>query len=475
MAVAFGKMAPRKLTNILLFAIILNAYLLYIGYVDWKYVKHTKELDRRESLATLHDTIATSSLVMSKAPSKLQPRRPEHEAQKTEAASDTLGAAILKSAVPEAQPRKLWRERTEEEVEELRERSRIRRTRMINYTRPRLSELISNGTVIGDPQFLLDFVVAGFGKCGTSTMMHWLADHPEVQSFRDEIWELMRSNPAGLIDMLYNSLPPGHYKRGYKSPGEITQAHILEYLAKYWPKTRLVVGLRHPISWFESLYNFRVQNLPEGAVMMKPNQLIGRCNARSNHACTEKGSFSYYLMRLGKTNYNGTGKRGTTELEEEILGRFPRNWYNLSETPYKPNPIFLFELRQLADTNETRSTQFRQDFQSFLGLKQNLPDMVHFKPGQNWDREIQKQKEEKKIKICDEQWIPVRRELLRMARQGSRWIRSVFLDCQDVHVSSRPYLEELLLTWMHDPCGNETNIIRFHGPTVTAPVQQRAR
>lgn len=83
--------------------------------------------------------------------------------------------------------------------------------------RPPLDELIApNNTIIGDVQFLLDFSIIGFGKCGTSTIMHWLAGHEEIQSFRMEIWDLMVHRPENLIRRLYQELPAGDYKRGYK-------------------------------------------------------------------------------------------------------------------------------------------------------------------------------------------------------------------------------------------------------------------
>jgi hypothetical protein len=142
-----------------------------------------------------------------------------------------------------------------------------------------------NNTIIGDVQFLLDFSIIGFGKCGTSTMMHWLAGHDEVQSFRKEVWDLVGSRPDKLIRRLYQDLPSGNYKRGYKvrscpflrifpdsvfffgsrgnccplfcdkSPGEITQGHVLDCYRTLFPKTKLIVGVRHPVRWFESLYS----------------------------------------------------------------------------------------------------------------------------------------------------------------------------------------------------------------------------
>jgi hypothetical protein len=54
-------------------------------------------------------------------------------------------------------------------VEEIRERLRIRKRMMVNYSRPDLDKIVDPITneIIGDPQFLLDFSIVGFGKCGT--------------------------------------------------------------------------------------------------------------------------------------------------------------------------------------------------------------------------------------------------------------------------------------------------------------------
>lgn len=105
-----------------------------------------------------------------------------------------------------------------------------------------------------------------------------------------------------------------------------------------------------------------------------------------------------------------------------------------------------------------------------MGLRAPLPPLEHHKPGQSRGQHIQHEKDKLKIDICDEQWIPVRRELLRLARQGSMWIRNVFLNSQDISVSSRSYLEELFGKWLDDPCGTDTDVIHMIGaPVVRLP------
>jgi len=92
--------------------------------------------------------------------------------------------------------------------------------------------------------------------------------------------------------------------------------------------------------------------------------------------------------------------------------------------------------------------------------------MVHKKPGKKWDqygREVQEVKDTMKISICDDEHIRVRKELMRIARMSSVWIRKYFLHpailsnpALGVHVSSPDFLHELLIKWMEDPCPNKT-------------------
>jgi len=202
-------------------------------------VEHTREDQRREKtdFAALHGLLPLIE-------------------QSTKQMQQTLSDA---ATIPENEESQLHRSTTRGRVQTPRNTHANSKDseRSINDGRPDLDSLVHNETneIIGDVQFLLDFAIVGFGKCGTSTMMHWLADHPEVQSFREEVWDLMRHQPGDLVRRLYLDLPPGPYKRGYKSPSEIVQFHIIKYFRTIFPKTRLIIGLRNPVRWFESLYS----------------------------------------------------------------------------------------------------------------------------------------------------------------------------------------------------------------------------
>jgi hypothetical protein len=59
--------------------------------------------------------------------------------------------------------------------------------------------------------------------------------------------------------------------------------------------------------------------------------------------------------------------------------------------------------------------------------------------------------------ICQPQHLLLRRDLMRMARASSLWIRRYFLPMQEqrnITISSPDYFVRLMEDWMHDPCGD---------------------
>jgi hypothetical protein len=100
-----------------------------------------------------------------------------------------------------------------------------------------------NGTIIGDVSNILDFAVIGFGKCGTTSIMSWLQERPELQIFPREVYDLMLEDPGAFVKKIYN-MPTGKFKRGYKSPVDLALPHVIDYYRQYFPKTKLIVGVR---------------------------------------------------------------------------------------------------------------------------------------------------------------------------------------------------------------------------------------
>lgn len=124
---------------------------------------------------------------------------------------------------------------------------------------PPLESLIQNETVTGDVQFLMDLTMIGFAKCSSTTMRNWLCNYnDESRCLRGETFHLFWEKPGTMVASLYNDLPKGNYKRGYKSQNDISRIQTLTSFHNHWPETILFIGLRHPVEWFESFWNFRM-------------------------------------------------------------------------------------------------------------------------------------------------------------------------------------------------------------------------
>jgi len=134
----------------------------------------------------------------------------------------------------------------------------------------------------------------------------------------------------------------------------------------------------------------------------------------------------------------------------------------IGKPPVVPNPILLIENRQMNDVNMTRFATFRKDIQNYLGLKQHLPITPPHTNARN-------SQVSPFFDICDDQYLPIRSELMHVARNTSIWIREYFLKSPDVVVSSREYFNELLLSWMNDPCSAEQKRWTCHGKGKKVP------
>jgi hypothetical protein len=302
--------------------------------------------------------------------------------------------------------------------------------------RPPLHTLISDfkKDITGDVEFLLDFAIVGHPKTATSFTMDWLVSQDEIQMISHEINSLRMDKPAELVSQLY-TLPAGNtYKRGYKNPRDLFSIEALDSIAQYWPDCKLVVGLRHPVSWFESFYNFRVRR---GFTMPPADSYIGKCPENSHGVCTEEGNFHLHLNLLGKTN--------RTAEEMKLLKPLPSVAPTLAPLH---NQVFLYELSQLGDEDEARACKYRRDLGSFLGLKHELSPIALDHESRNYHYDID---------ICEDRYRPLRLALMDIAKPASEWIRTYFLQSPEVVVSSPEFFNDLLLEWMEDPCDKESD------------------
>jgi hypothetical protein len=118
------------------------------------------------------------------------------------------------------------------------------------HGRPPINSIIQGWNVIGDTSWMLDFAVVGFPKCGTTTLMHHLQSHPEVRMFDYERCELGTGQHVPLLCDLHN-ISQANSKVGLKCAKDLDlSAKVsLDRYKSLFPKTRLIVGIRHPVLW----------------------------------------------------------------------------------------------------------------------------------------------------------------------------------------------------------------------------------
>ncbi|CAB9513445.1 unknown protein (Partial), partial [Seminavis robusta] len=294
---------------------------------------------------------------------------------------------------------------------------------------PPLDSLIGdlNEDITGDVQFLLDFAIVGFGKCGTTALINWLDDHPEINTIPKEALHLPRKRPALMVQKLHqmkeqtllsqqqnstsnNSTSTTNSLQGFKNPSDVRRPESMAYIQKYWPQTKLIITVRHPVLWFQSLYNFLVNEMGRSQKFLRHTSLIGGPHKNTAYAHTGKGEFHAILSLLGKTPLNTPQE---LELLQGFLQEDELEQYWPPPTPGLPNPIFFLDTSQMSDSNETRAAQFRYDLQDFLGLQQPLPPVPHVRPGK--DRNVD---ESLKMDICAPENDVLRAELMRISRKA---------------------------------------------------------
>eukprot|EP00980_Cylindrotheca_fusiformis_P028874 scaffold22664_cov125-Cylindrotheca_fusiformis.AAC.3 len=203
---------------------------------------------------------------------------------------------------------------------------------------------------------------------------------------------------------------------GIKCPRDLEVDLALENYNKFFPATKFIVGLRHPILWFQSFYNFRIAN---GYSMPPAERLVGRCKRSFQGVCTNRANFSHHLEKI---------------------------------EPFRR--VLLYDVSQLRDPDRSRSTRFLNDLGEFLDLpKELVQPMIWIKPGQNaLSTEEERERRRMKINICDGRYDSLRSVLQEQASLSAYWIRNKFVKNPNVKVSSPDYFSKLLTSWDNDPC-----------------------
>lgn len=252
---------------------------------------------------------------------------------------------------------------------------------------------------------------------------------------------------TGDIPILLNSLHDLEHintsslHRGIKCPQDIwsSATSIQEGYKKYFYKTKLIIGLRHPVLWFESLYNFNVRN----ANKMAPTHKLKRCVRGSHGVCAWRMNLADFMSWLNKTPMGDDEKKYMSLKEDNDVKRKGR-----------VGSVFLYEVNQMEGKEKGITDAFLRDLAEFLDIKEGLSELPHISTAGSLDfiPGMEEFTKELTIDICDDQHSFIRKVLVEKARTSSEWIRTYFLKSKDVHVSSKDYFVKQLEHWGVDPC-----------------------
>lgn len=260
--------------------------------------------------------------------------------------------------------------------------------------------------------------------CISSNISNWRTG--DAPSLLKSLHDLKQKSPRALT--------------GLKCPQELWngKSSIQEGYKKYFNKTKLVIGIRHPVLWFESMYNFKVRNL----LTMPPTNKLPRCVGGSHGVCAWRMNLPDFMSWLNKTPMN----------DDEMKFMMLKEERNGAKSKGSVGPVFLYEMKQIEDREGAHAVI--DDLAEFLGIEEELPSLPHistsgvmdFVPG------VEDFTKERVINICDEQHAEIHHVLMRKAKISSEWILKYFLKSNDVHVSSPHTFANIMTNWEIDPC-----------------------
>jgi len=365
---------------------------------------------------------------------------------------------------------------------------------------------------------LIDFVVGGFPKCGTTYLQNKILypsdrvfiPHHETHFLQNNMYEEFEDEFVNVTKLQQISSKP--LVSGYKSPFELGHQNSLQNLATLFPDVRMIITLRHPVLQFESLYNYKLRKLPE--LIPPPEEYIGRCNeqclASSSESsprgddevstspqkcvrkeltfCTGQSSYQQFLSRLGLTPM--TTPEELDLLDHHTMSIHPfAGWQQESSNNSRSNDqkmirspgwnvpvyrregssnknrnprLFLIELGQFDNRmNQSMADDVNSDLEIFLGLDEgDLPRAPH-RPGDKKPKVVYDYppgREEYILNICLDQYKPLRDVLLESSRKAATWIMEYLLHPSNrdlVMVSNLDIFERMMKGWEIDPCLDE--------------------
>jgi len=307
---------------------------------------------------------------------------------------------------------------------------------------------------------IIDFIVAGNPKSGTTTLSNNLALIAPMPTGD------MCLDPKALVTTSYlywaqednNNNPnknseskqkEGHQQlyTGIKCPRYVSTPSILTKFSKYLPKTKIIIGIRHPILWFQSFWNMQATNHISFYQSITPYTLTKTCaNApictnfcNKQLFCVHRSRFHIALAQMGKTPLS--------QDEYSLLAPNDFDGGPKIQNFHIRNPIFLYEQTQL--TQE----YFWDELSTFLDYP-NATTISHDQIARARGKKENKNRTDiNRLDVCQEENDSLRQLMMPYAYEISQWTCRYFIQSKDVYVANPTKFCEILKEFEKDPCG----------------------
>jgi hypothetical protein len=228
----------------------------------------------------------------------------------------------------------------------------------------------------------------------------------------------------------------------------LTRVGLQKEFALRVPRTPIIVGIRHPILFFQSFWNMLADNNNRRFSNKSPYDFTEHC-AENDRSCSYECKGPNALLCLHRSRFHlwlaRSGKTLLTNTERELLAPDDKDGGMKLTNRNMTNPLFVYEISQLKH-------DYLWDELALLLKVPNIPHDIY--KGNKDDRKPSPNR----IDICDRQYDDFRAMIMPHAYNMSKWLCDYFVprakdeSKSDVIIAKSDVFCETVKSYELDPC-----------------------
>lgn len=249
--------------------------------------------------------------------------------------------------------------------------------------------------------------------------------------------------------------------------GSGNDANAVDF-SQHLPKTKLLVGIKHPVIWFKEFWDQAAMNKQLDRITNNhdPYELTTLCTGRRcRHTCKQNQFFCMHRSRF----HLGLARLGKTSLSDEerkYLAVDDEDGGNEVKNDQVKNPVFLY------DDLELTSEYFWESLAKYLGVDEIPHDLQQLKESRlDHDKELANVKS---LDFCKTEYDDLRSRILSYSYEMAMWLQLYWIPLAsdesrtDVAVANPSVFNALLEKYKEDPCNK---LVRSKTGKFIVPVQ----